>query len=54
MTIRIKREFHDRNNFAKVYKVGDIVEFEKGRANRLISLDIAELVTPKRRERRQQ
>lgn len=42
MTVRIKQEFHDKDNFGKVYSVGSICEFEKGRAKELISRGLAE------------
>lgn len=42
MTVRIKQEFRDKDNFNKVYFVGDICEFEKGRASELISKGLVE------------
>lgn len=42
MTVRIKQEFRDKDNFGKVYSVGSICEFNKGRAKELINRGLAE------------
>lgn len=42
MTVRIKQEFHDKDNFGKVYSVGSICEFDKGRARELINRGLVE------------
>lgn len=42
MTVRIKQEFHDKDNFGKVYSVGSICEFDKGRAKELINRGLVE------------
>lgn len=44
ITVRIKQEFHDRDNFSKVYPVGSVCEFDNGRAEELISKGLAEKV----------
>lgn len=42
MTVRIKQEFRDKDNFNKVYHVGDICEFERGRASELVNRGLVE------------
>lgn len=42
MTIKVLTEFHDKDNFAMIYRVGEVYQFEKERAKELIRLGIAE------------
>lgn len=42
MTVRVLIEFHDKDNFARIYHVGEIVQFNKERAKNLINLNIVE------------
>lgn len=42
MKVTVKSEFRDISNFKTVHKVGDVIEVEKGRADRLISLGLVE------------
>lgn len=53
ITVRIKREFHDKDNFAKVYKVGDVVELQNERAFKLMVLGVVENATSKRKREKQ-
>lgn len=36
MKVKVIRLFRDKDNFAKVYKVGDIIDVDKDRAERMI------------------
>lgn len=40
--VRIIQTFRDRDNFAHVYNVGDVAAFSENRANRLLTLALAE------------
>lgn len=44
MKVKVIKEFHDKDNFAKVYKVNEVYEFENNRAKDIISrgLGVAE------------
>jgi len=42
MELKIKKTFRDKDNFSKVYNIGDVVDFEKNRAEYIISLGLAE------------
>ena len=44
MELKIKKTFRDKDNFSKVYNIGDVVDFEKNRAEYIISLGLAEKV----------
>jgi hypothetical protein len=44
MELKIKKIFRDKDNFSKVYNIGDVVDFEKNRAEYIISLGLAEKV----------
>lgn len=37
---KVKTEFRDKDNFDKVYKVGDTVKFDKDRMDDLVELDL--------------
>ena len=39
----IKKEFHDKNNYSKIYKVGEIHEFTSERISYLESLGLVAL-----------
>lgn len=39
--VKIRQEFHDINDYSKVYKVGEIHEFTNDRASHLIELGVA-------------
>lgn len=43
-TVRIKQEFHDKDNFLKVYPVGSVCSFEDERAHDLVVRDLAEII----------
>lgn len=42
MTVKVLISFHDASNFAKVYQVGDVVEFSEERAEALRRLNLVE------------
>lgn len=42
MKVIVKNEFRDISCFKVIHKVGDVLEVEKGRADRLISLGLVE------------
>lgn len=44
-TVRIKQEFHDKDNFSKIYPVGSVCSFEDERAHDLVSRDLAEIIS---------
>jgi len=55
MKVKVIKEFHDKNNFGKLYKVGDEVEgFDKTRAANLVKYGLVENLkatkTPKEEE----
>lgn len=52
MKVRIVKEFHDKSDFRKVYKVNDLVDFSDSRFEELNSLGLVEAVnvTPKVKE----
>jgi len=41
----VLREFHDKDDFAKTYKVGDVVSFEGNRAKELAALGLVKVKT---------
>lgn len=41
MKIIVTNEFRDISSFKKIHEVGDVIEVEQERADRLISLDLA-------------
>lgn len=46
----ILHEFRDKDNFAKAYKVGDTVSFEKKRAKELATLGLVKVKTADKAE----
>lgn len=52
MKVRIVKEFHDKSDYRKVYKVNDLVDFSDSRFEELDSLGLVEAinVTPKVKE----
>ena len=40
MKVKVIKEFHDKNNFAKVYEVDSLLDLPAGRAQELKSLNI--------------
>lgn len=38
--MRILREFHDKDNFGKVYKTGETIPFDEARAEELSALGL--------------
>ena len=40
--VKVTKEFHDKDNYAIVYKVGDSIKIDNNRAEKLITLGIAE------------
>lgn len=47
ITVVIKTEFHDKDDFSKVYLVGSVHEFDGIRAKELISRGLVEMVSEK-------
>lgn len=45
ITVKIKQEFHDKDNFSKIYSVGSVCSFEDERAHDLVSRDLAEIIS---------
>lgn len=43
--VKIIQEFHDKDRFSKVYLVGDVCEFDKSRAQSLISKGLVKAVS---------
>lgn len=41
MRMTVLKQFHDKDNFSIIYQVGQVVEFEKERADRLLQLGLA-------------
>lgn len=52
MKVRIVKEFHDKSDYRKVYKVNDLVDFSDSRFEELNALGLVEAVnaTPKVKE----
>ena len=44
-TVSVKQEFHDKDNFLKVYPVGSVCSFEDERAHDLVVMGLAEIIT---------
>lgn len=42
MKLKILKTFRDKDIFSKIYNIGDVVDFEKNRAEYIISLGLAE------------
>lgn len=42
MKVKVKQTFRDKDDFSKIYGVGDIVDFEDGRAANIIALGLAD------------
>ena len=61
--IKVLKEFHDKDNFSKVYSVGKVYQFEAERAENIVARGLGEYVkndesssieeTPTRRSRKQ-
>lgn len=47
ISVRIKQKFHDKDNYSKVYEIGDVCKFDNERAALLVSLGLAETVSQK-------
>lgn len=45
MTVVIKKEFRDKDDFSKVYLVGSVHEFDGIRAKELISRGLVEMIS---------
>lgn len=52
MTVRVLKEFRDKDNFAKIYRVGEVLPFDKARSKDLISRGLAEAYKVEERPRR--
>lgn len=44
MRVKVVKEFHDKDNFAVVYKVGDEIGFTEERAASLLALGLVEKI----------
>ena len=42
MKVKVKAVFRDKDNFSRMYNPGEVVSFEKERAERIISLGLAD------------
>ena len=42
--VKVKQEFHDKNDYSKIYHIDEVHEFCKDRASHLIDLGIVEKV----------
>lgn len=50
IVVKVTKEFHDKDNFAIVYKVGESIKVDNKRAESLFALGIAEpMRTPKKK-----
>ena len=45
MKVKVIEEFRDKFNFSKTYKVGEVVEFEKERAEDIIARNLGVAAT---------
>lgn len=52
MTVRVLKEFRDKDNFARVYAVGEVLPFDKARSKDLISRGLVESYKAEERPRR--
>lgn len=52
MTVRVLKEFRDKDNFAKVYSIGEILPFDKARSKDLIARGLVEAYKAEDRPRR--
>lgn len=52
ITVRVLKEFRDKDDFAKVYSVGEILPFEKARSKDLISRGLVEAYKAEEKPRR--
>ena len=50
---KIIKEFRDAKNFAKVYRVGDEVEFDEKRFKKLVELGLVEVAKAKKEPTKQ-
>ena len=44
MKVKVLTQFHDKDNYAHIYEVGEIIEFDDTRANSLISRKLVKSV----------
>lgn len=47
--LRVINSFHDCSNFAIIHQVGDIIEVDNKRADKLITLGLCELIKPNKK-----
>lgn len=47
--LRVTQVFRDLYNYDKIYNVGDVIECDDERANKLITLGLAEVIKPNRK-----
>lgn len=49
-TVRVIQPFHDKDNYNKVYQIGEVVSIDAERANKLITLNLVEVIKPLKRK----
>ena len=52
MTVRVLKEFRDKDNFARIYSVGEVLPFDKARSKDLISRGLVEAYKAEEKPRR--
>lgn len=52
MRVKVKVEFRDKGNFSRMYNPGEVVSFDKDRAERIISLGLADAIETEEKPKR--
>ena len=47
MKVKVLQSFRDKDNFAKAYSAGEVIEIDENRAEHLISINIVEKIVIK-------
>ena len=42
MKVKVLQSFRDKDNFSKVYNIGEVIDIDGGRAEHLISIKVVE------------
>lgn len=52
ISVRVKQRFHDKDDFSKVYEIGDVCKLNDKRAKDLAELGLVEMMAQKKQGNR--
>lgn len=50
MKVKVLQSFRDKDNFAKAYSAGEVIDIDENRAEHLISINIVEKVVRSKKQ----